>query len=645
MSSKVIMLRPPSIKDEGNYIEFIEQAKDDYCETNGDVGLCLTTMTDYMPPHVTLADYTPEAVEVLPGEEEQPAFTNASILKRRDAFIERRDKTVAENRIKLKTMFKSLLKRCTTESRSKIKDHAGNLWLAAETTNDTISLIKWMKESHLTAVFGVSPALKCLNQESLKKRMDSLVQGENESVTDFGQKYKNLKAAYEGAGGATCGALQETLNFLGKLTSHYEPLTRDMANKAMRGDLNAYPETLDNAIFTVSHWIPAAKDVTHQAFIADAIAKSRNKPEKQIKEKVTTDNNQKLRDAKKPDQRPKCTHCSKVGHTVETCWHKKKHDQKQYENAMAIVANYQKKSANSKSDSKQSTADSDEDEWDGVFMTTVLPDTDEDNMPALVSDSESESDDEDVFKGYRKMTTKKITNTKRADENPVGQNIKRIQDFFFSAVASEGFNNTWIGLDTMSSLDIFKEKNLLDNLKESSRTLKLGGVNSKSECLTITQQGMFDGIEVRYHPTVACNILSFSNRIKSGDSITFIDSANLFILVPKGSCTVYKFRSSKAAGSNGQFYMNTDQDRKVYSSNDSARKVFMQMKRADLTVDLDTRTMVSFTPLAEDHAVSLRAVGVEEKARDVLDHTVNLRVVGMNSVTTTVGAHIVSLEL
>jgi hypothetical protein len=136
------------------------------------------------------------------------------------------------------------------------------LWLAAETTNDTISLIKWMKESHLTAVFGVSPALRCLNQESLKKRIDSLVQGEKESVTDFGQKYKNLKLAYEGAGGATCGALQETLNFLGKLTSHYEPLTREMANKAMRGDDNAYCN-IKNSAATVGCGAPNLRILYH----------------------------------------------------------------------------------------------------------------------------------------------------------------------------------------------------------------------------------------------------------------------------------------------------------------------------------------------------------------------------------------------
>ena len=69
-TSKIIMLRPPSIKDEGNYIEFIEQAKDDYCEINGDVGLCLTTGVEFIPPNITVTDYNPEIV-LQEGEQPQ----------------------------------------------------------------------------------------------------------------------------------------------------------------------------------------------------------------------------------------------------------------------------------------------------------------------------------------------------------------------------------------------------------------------------------------------------------------------------------------------------------------------------------------------------------------------------------------------
>ena len=289
---KTIILVPPSIRDEGNYIEFIEQVQDDYCEEHGDVGLCLTTGVEFIPRAVLVIDYNPPIVVEENEVEPQAAVTPASVAKRRDAFTERRDKLISENKEKLKRMFKSLLKRCSQESRFKIKDHAGVLWEGAERTNDTIALIRWIKESHLTAVFGVSPALKALNQESLRKRMDILMQEENESVTDFGQKYKNLKKAFIGAGGPESSDIQETLHFLGKLNSHYEPLTREMANKAMRGDEHAYPLSLEATVYTVSNWIARVTAMTHQAFLAGELKKQLSS------EKKTTEKGDKSEKAK-----------------------------------------------------------------------------------------------------------------------------------------------------------------------------------------------------------------------------------------------------------------------------------------------------------------------------------------------------------
>ena len=49
----------------------------------------------------------------------------------------------------------------------------------------------------------------------------------------------------------------------------------------------------------------------------------------------------------------------------------------------------------------------------------------------------------------------------------------------------------------------------------------------------VTQEGFYDGIKVKFHKMVACDILSLSNRKKAGDKVTFHDNMNAFMLLPR----------------------------------------------------------------------------------------------------------------
>jgi hypothetical protein len=260
------MLTPPTLTSVGNYAEVFEDWNEDYGELYGNVASILNTGKEYLPKPIVRSDFEPEPEPEVEGEEPLPELTQSQKQRLREACILRRETQMEKNKINLEKMFKGIWKRCSLESKEKIKERGGTDFHAAELSNDTVSLIKWIKESHHTAVMGRGPQMATINREDALSILNALHQ-QDESITAFAKKYQNAVNASIAAGNLPVDEPTLAIRFLAKLNLSYAAMNREMTMKAMMGEENSHPKTLGDAIYVAANWIPLVeKELLHQAF-------------------------------------------------------------------------------------------------------------------------------------------------------------------------------------------------------------------------------------------------------------------------------------------------------------------------------------------------------------------------------------------
>jgi hypothetical protein len=256
-----MILYAPTLTSVGNFAEVLEEWSNDYGEMYGDVASVLHTNKEYIPRPITQADYDPPHEEIEGGE---PALTPGQKNKIRESCIMQRNAEISKNKLDLKKMFKGIWKRCSLESQEKIKERGGTAFTAAELSNDMVSLINWIKESHSTAVMGRGPQMAAINRENALSALGTLFQ-QNESVTTFAKSFQNAVNAFVASGNEKLDEPTLALRFLGKLNSTYAPMNREMTMKAMMNDENSHPKTLSDAIYLAANWIPlVAEEQQHR---------------------------------------------------------------------------------------------------------------------------------------------------------------------------------------------------------------------------------------------------------------------------------------------------------------------------------------------------------------------------------------------
>ena len=118
-------------------------------------------------------------------------------------------------------------------------------------------------------------------------------------------------------------------------------------------------------------------------------------------------------------------------------------------------------------------------------------------------------------------------------------------------VSSGSIPSTWILLDNQSTVDIFCESSLLDNIHESNHTMK---VHCNAGELTTNMMGTFRNYgTVWYSAHGIANIISFANARKNGYDIRYDNGNNTFILMRHG-CDPIMFQQSPS----GLYYYDTD---------------------------------------------------------------------------------------
>jgi len=111
------------------------------------------------------------------------------------------------------------------------------------------------------------------------------------------------------------------------------------------------------------------------------------------------------------------------------------------------------------------------------------------------------------------------------------------------AVTRKEIDPMWILCDSESTVDIFKNKTMLVNIKTTRNPIRLKGIEGQT--MDITQEGTLLGYgTVYYNPHVTANVLSFFNMANCFKSIVYNNKESNIFHVTRDDDTVMEFRPS-----------------------------------------------------------------------------------------------------
>ena len=110
-------------------------------------------------------------------------------------------------------------------------------------------------------------------------------------------------------------------------------------------------------------------------------------------------------------------------------------------------------------------------------------------------------------------------------------------------------------LDSQASVNVFCNGSLLTNVRKSGKRVILNGVQAKADGVVIDLEGEFKDVgKVYYSKESTANILSYAVMVDMGNSVSYDQSNDRFLLQPVGSKQVYSFCRKQVEGSENRFY-------------------------------------------------------------------------------------------
>jgi hypothetical protein len=112
------------------------------------------------------------------------------------------------------------------------------------------------------------------------------------------------------------------------------------------------------------------------------------------------------------------------------------------------------------------------------------------------------------------------------------------------AVVKHDIDPLWILCDSESTVDVFKNRSLLVNIRKTEKPIRLKGIEGKT--IEIEEEGDLLGYgPVYYHQQVTANVLSFFNMARRFRSIVYNNEICDAFMVTRDDGTVMKFLPSK----------------------------------------------------------------------------------------------------
>jgi hypothetical protein len=111
------------------------------------------------------------------------------------------------------------------------------------------------------------------------------------------------------------------------------------------------------------------------------------------------------------------------------------------------------------------------------------------------------------------------------------------------AVMRSEIDSMWILCDNESTVDIFKNKNILTNIRKSNNPIRLKGIEGNT--IEVNEEGDLLGYgPVYYHPNVTANIISLFNLVKRYKTVTYNSNEKDAFRVTRDDGTIIEFEPS-----------------------------------------------------------------------------------------------------
>jgi hypothetical protein len=108
------------------------------------------------------------------------------------------------------------------------------------------------------------------------------------------------------------------------------------------------------------------------------------------------------------------------------------------------------------------------------------------------------------------------------------------------AVAKQEIDPMWILCDSESTVDVFRNKSLLANIRKTSKPIRLKGIEGQT--IDIEEEGDLLGYgPVYYHQQVTANVLSLYNMARRFQSIVYNNKTRDAFLVTRDNGTIMEF--------------------------------------------------------------------------------------------------------
>ena len=418
----------------------------------------------------------------------------ASLATLRLEAEKQRNKEIHQLKLSMPKFFSTLWESMSIESKEEVSQHTQ--FADADLRHDPNLLWTIIRETHLTKVHGIGfGPLEIVN---MKNKFGQLRQKPGTSIGEFKKEFDLQYEALLGAKVPVTAQPELAMLFLSKLDPHrYATMLAQLTNDATLG--RAFPQTLHAAWSVASGWKTANVKIAggsdmHSVFVLadEASGPSSSKPHHTGRSQSNTKKAQAVPSNPPPGPRKPASLPAVETRTCRGCFVK--------------GHIYRDCPDNPKRESTQ----------DSKVMLAIGKDD-------------------------------------KADDDLYDSSAFIINDTDDTASSSIFFTTTEVLLDNQAGRSIFKNKNLLSNVR-AIRPFYIGGIDGASRGLCISEDGDFKDLgRVGLAATAAANILSKTRLIDAGNTVTYDAQADVYHLC--GLERRYTFsRKMKNDGSKSSHY-------------------------------------------------------------------------------------------
>ena len=149
-----------------------------------------------------------------------------------------------------------------------------------------------------------------------------------------------------------------------------------------------------------------------------------------------------------------------------------------------------------------------------------------------------------------------LTTEDHSEDEEESYNVFKSEGAYVTTSETVLFSPSHVLLDNQASVNIFRNPDLLTNIRSADNGILLNGVQQSASGVRVDQIGDFNEVgPVYFSKEASANILSFAAMEDAGSRIRYDHGRAEFTLQPAESSRVYTFKRQPIAVSEGRFFV------------------------------------------------------------------------------------------